>query len=74
MQKLFFVYPYSKYECRRFSVFIFEKLKKKMFLIRVSFCLFNLQRRLQKELMSLIKEPPPGVVVDAESISQNLTQ
>lgn len=36
--------------------------------------LFHLQRRLQKELMSLIKEPPPGVVVDAESISQNLTQ
>lgn len=24
--------------------------------------------------MSLIKEPPPGVVVDADSISQNLTQ
>uniref|UniRef100_A0A182LSR8 N-terminal E2 ubiquitin-conjugating enzyme n=1 Tax=Anopheles culicifacies TaxID=139723 RepID=A0A182LSR8_9DIPT len=31
-------------------------------------------RRLQKELMSLIKEPPPGVSVDEESVSQNLTQ
>lgn len=38
-------------------------------------CLFVLlQRRLQKELMSLVKEPPPGVVIDPESISQNLTQ
>lgn len=32
------------------------------------------QRRLQKELMSLIREPPPGVYVDEESIGQNLTQ
>lgn len=32
------------------------------------------ERRLQKELMSLIKEPPPGVTVDEESVSQNLTQ
>uniref|UniRef100_A0A6E8VM11 N-terminal E2 ubiquitin-conjugating enzyme n=1 Tax=Anopheles coluzzii TaxID=1518534 RepID=A0A6E8VM11_ANOCL len=32
------------------------------------------ERRLQKELMSLIKEPPPGVSVDEESVSQNLTQ
>ncbi|KFB44414.1 AGAP005324-PA-like protein [Anopheles sinensis] len=31
-------------------------------------------RRLQKELMSLIKEPPPGVSVDEDSVSQNLTQ
>jgi hypothetical protein len=33
-----------------------------------------LQRRLQKELMSLMKEPPPGVTVDAERAGQNLTQ
>jgi hypothetical protein len=33
-----------------------------------------LQRRLQKELMSLMKEPPPGVTVDAEGAGQNLTQ
>ncbi|XP_058066591.1 ubiquitin-conjugating enzyme E2 W isoform X1 [Anopheles bellator] len=32
------------------------------------------ERRLQKELMSLIKEPPPGVSVDEDSVSQNLTQ
>uniref|UniRef100_A0A336M8J5 CSON013721 protein n=1 Tax=Culicoides sonorensis TaxID=179676 RepID=A0A336M8J5_CULSO len=32
------------------------------------------EKRLQKELMSLIKEPPPGVTVDAESVSQNLSQ
>ncbi|XP_058833142.1 ubiquitin-conjugating enzyme E2 W isoform X2 [Topomyia yanbarensis] len=32
------------------------------------------ERRLQKELMSLIKEPPPGVTVDEDSVSQNLTQ
>ncbi|XP_059615299.1 ubiquitin-conjugating enzyme E2 W isoform X1 [Phlebotomus argentipes] len=32
------------------------------------------EKRLQKELMSLIKEPPPGVRVDPESISQNLSQ
>ncbi|XP_055917220.1 ubiquitin-conjugating enzyme E2 W isoform X1 [Eupeodes corollae] len=34
----------------------------------------QLERRLHKELMSLIKEPPPGVTVDAESISQNLAE
>uniref|UniRef100_A0A1B0CI02 UBC core domain-containing protein n=1 Tax=Lutzomyia longipalpis TaxID=7200 RepID=A0A1B0CI02_LUTLO len=34
----------------------------------------QLQKRLQKELMSLIKEPPPGVRVDPDSISQNLSQ
>ncbi|XP_055371607.1 ubiquitin-conjugating enzyme E2 W isoform X2 [Condylostylus longicornis] len=32
------------------------------------------ERRLHKELMSLIKEPPPGVKVDADSISENLSQ
>ncbi|KAG5305635.1 UBE2W enzyme, partial [Acromyrmex insinuator] len=32
------------------------------------------KRRLQKELMSLIREPPPGVHVDAELAGQNLTQ
>ncbi|KAG6459587.1 hypothetical protein O3G_MSEX011470 [Manduca sexta] len=31
------------------------------------------QRRLQKELMSLMKEPPPGVTVDGDQASQNLT-
>ncbi|XP_048487455.1 ubiquitin-conjugating enzyme E2 W isoform X1 [Plutella xylostella] len=31
------------------------------------------ERRLQKELMSLMKEPPPGVTVDGEQASQNLT-
>jgi len=39
-------------------------------------CLDNTrwERRLHKELMSLIKEPPPGVTVDAESASQNLSE
>ncbi|RLU18494.1 hypothetical protein DMN91_008851 [Ooceraea biroi] len=32
------------------------------------------KRRLQKELMSLIREPPPGVHVDGELAGQNLTQ
>ncbi|XP_043066693.1 ubiquitin-conjugating enzyme E2 W isoform X1 [Drosophila bipectinata] len=32
------------------------------------------QRRLHKELMSLIKEPPPGVTVDTESVQQNLSE
>ncbi|XP_047026687.1 ubiquitin-conjugating enzyme E2 W isoform X1 [Helicoverpa armigera] len=31
------------------------------------------KRRLQKELMSLMKEPPPGVTVDGDQASQNLT-
>lgn len=30
------------------------------------------QKRLQKELVSLIKEPPPGVVIDGESVGQQL--
>ncbi|EDS33517.1 ubiquitin conjugating enzyme E2 [Culex quinquefasciatus] len=30
--------------------------------------------RWEAKLMSLIKEPPPGVTVDEESVSQNLTQ
>lgn len=34
--------------------------------------LFILQKRLQKELMSLIKDPPPGVVIDEESAGQSL--
>lgn len=33
-----------------------------------------LQRRLQKELMSFLKEPPPGVSVDSELVEQNLLQ
>lgn len=33
---------------------------------------FILQKRLQKELVSLIKEPPPGVVIDGESVGQSL--
>ncbi|XP_076673941.1 ubiquitin-conjugating enzyme E2 W isoform X2 [Andrena cerasifolii] len=32
------------------------------------------KRRLQKELMSFIREPPPGVRVDADLADQNLTQ
>jgi len=30
------------------------------------------QKRLQKELVSLIKDPPPGVVIDTESVGQSL--
>jgi hypothetical protein len=33
-----------------------------------------LQKRLQKELMSLMKEPPPGVAVDFDLAEQNLLQ
>ncbi|GBP19502.1 Ubiquitin-conjugating enzyme E2 W [Eumeta japonica] len=33
----------------------------------------SVERRLQKELMSLMKEPPPGVTVDGDQASQNLT-
>ncbi|XP_058983777.1 ubiquitin-conjugating enzyme E2 W isoform X2 [Musca domestica] len=32
------------------------------------------EKRLQKELMSLIKEPPPGVSVDEDSVTRNLSQ
>ncbi|CAG5089027.1 Similar to ube2w: Ubiquitin-conjugating enzyme E2 W (Xenopus tropicalis) [Cotesia congregata] len=32
------------------------------------------ERRLQKELMALIREPPPGVQVDEDLVGQNLTQ
>ncbi|KRT81505.1 Ubiquitin-conjugating enzyme [Oryctes borbonicus] len=32
------------------------------------------ERRLQKELMSLMKEPPPGVSVDVDLAEQNLLQ
>uniref|UniRef100_W8BCK3 N-terminal E2 ubiquitin-conjugating enzyme n=1 Tax=Ceratitis capitata TaxID=7213 RepID=W8BCK3_CERCA len=32
------------------------------------------ERRLHKELMSLIKEPPPGVTVDTDNIGQNLSE
>ncbi|KAL5286010.1 UBE2W family protein [Megaselia abdita] len=32
------------------------------------------EKRLHKELMSLISEPPPGVTVDAESVSENLSE
>jgi ubiquitin-conjugating enzyme E2 W len=30
------------------------------------------EKRLQKELMSLMKEPPPGVAVDFDLAEQNL--
>jgi len=30
------------------------------------------EKRLQKELVSLIKDPPPGVVIDTESVGQSL--
>ncbi|XP_008472807.2 ubiquitin-conjugating enzyme E2 W, partial [Diaphorina citri] len=30
------------------------------------------ERRLQKELMSLMKEPPPGMEVDSDKAEQNL--
>lgn len=36
--------------------------------------IFKLQKRLHKELLSLISEPPPGVTVDAESVSENLSE
>lgn len=32
------------------------------------------QKRLQKELMAIQKDPPPGVVVDMDNIGSNLTQ
>ncbi|KAI8118949.1 Ubiquitin-conjugating enzyme E2 W [Lucilia cuprina] len=35
---------------------------------------FQKKKRLQKELMSLIKEPPPGVSVDTDSIATNLSE
>lgn len=35
--------------------------------------LFCIQKRLHKELLSLVKEPPPGMVVDIEQAEQNLT-
>ncbi|XP_043465330.1 ubiquitin-conjugating enzyme E2 W isoform X1 [Leptopilina heterotoma] len=35
-------------------------------------CIF--QRRLQKELMSLIREPPPGMYVDGDNVDENLNQ
>lgn len=31
-----------------------------------------MQKRLQKELVSLIKEPPPGVIINDETVSQHL--
>lgn len=37
-------------------------------------CHVVLQKRLQKELMSLMKEPPPGVTVNADLAEQNLLQ
>ncbi|KAH8401883.1 hypothetical protein KR009_008511, partial [Drosophila setifemur] len=43
-------------------------------LIRTPPILSHPQRRLHKELMSLIKEPPPGVTVDTESVQQNLSE
>lgn len=35
---------------------------------------FVFQKRLQKELVSLMKEPPEGVSVDADLAEQNLLQ
>lgn len=32
------------------------------------------KRRLQKELMSLIREPPPGMYVDGDNVDENLNQ
>ncbi|XP_064486615.1 ubiquitin-conjugating enzyme E2 W-like isoform X2 [Ornithodoros turicata] len=34
----------------------------------------SMQKRLQKELMSMQKEPPPGVSINANNIGANLTQ
>ncbi|XP_077991276.1 ubiquitin-conjugating enzyme E2 W-like [Glandiceps talaboti] len=34
----------------------------------------SMQKRLQKELMQLQKDPPPGIQVDVESTSSNLNQ
>ncbi|GAB6028561.1 ubiquitin-conjugating enzyme E2 W [Chamberlinius hualienensis] len=33
----------------------------------------SMQKRLQKELMALQKEPPPGITVDPENVGSNLT-
>ncbi|XP_039284179.1 ubiquitin-conjugating enzyme E2 W isoform X2 [Nilaparvata lugens] len=37
------------------------------------FSFIAFERRLQKELMSLMKEPPPGVEVDGDQAEQNLS-
>jgi ubiquitin-conjugating enzyme E2 W len=34
----------------------------------------SMQKRLQKELLAIQKEPPPGVTVDIDNIGSNLTQ
>ncbi|KAL3202094.1 hypothetical protein MRX96_042668 [Rhipicephalus microplus] len=34
----------------------------------------SMQKRLQKELLSMQKEPPPGVNVDIDNVGSNLTQ
>ncbi|KAH9363727.1 hypothetical protein HPB48_020461 [Haemaphysalis longicornis] len=41
---------------------------------RSSANLAPLQKRLQKELLSMQKEPPPGVSVDIDNVGSNLTQ
>ena len=35
---------------------------------------FTLQKRLQKELAALQKDPPVGVKLDADKISKNLSE
>lgn len=40
----------------------------------ISSTCISFQRRLQKELTSLVREPPPGVHIDEDLTSQNLTQ
>lgn len=36
--------------------------------------MFMMQKRLQKELMAMLKEPPPGVTVDVDSANNKLTE
>lgn len=61
----------------RFSIVVLSQdifVLGKIFKILIEkMSIYLLQRRLQKELMSLMKEPPPGVTVDGDQASQNLT-
>uniref|UniRef100_V5HAB9 Putative ubiquitin-conjugating enzyme e2 w n=1 Tax=Ixodes ricinus TaxID=34613 RepID=V5HAB9_IXORI len=34
----------------------------------------SMQKRLQKELLAMQKEPPPGVSIDPNNVGPNLTQ
>lgn len=56
------------------TVFMTNSCFVKNALSNIQIMLISLQKRLQKELMSLIKEPPPGVSVDTESITTNLSE